>query len=76
MIKRLLTVLATLLLTSYAAFAAEDGLVVFLRHLDQPWALFFVIGATISSIPLVILIFMMVRGLFNQNRFYPQRRSE
>lgn len=70
--KRVAALLFFLTLLSPGAVAAEDGLLVFLSHLDKPWAQFFVIGATISAIPLLVLIIIMVRGLFNQNRFYPQ----
>lgn len=73
--KRFLTTLAMLLFASTSALAAEDGLAVFLSRLHEPWAMFFVIGATLSAIPLVILLIIMIRGLFNQNQFYPQTKK-
>ncbi|NLN28113.1 MAG: hypothetical protein GX161_07830 [Firmicutes bacterium] len=74
--KRLLVLLFFVTLASPSALAAEDGLRAFLSHLDQPWAQFFVIGATVSAVPLVILLVLMFRGLFNQNRFYPRPGDE
>lgn len=73
---RLLLLLALLLAAPVTAFAAEDGLRKFLAHIGEPWALFFVIGTALTAIPLIVLLAVMVRGLFNRDRFYPQRKGE
>lgn len=76
LMKRLLALLLFVVFIAPGTLAAEDGLMTFLSHLDEPWAQFFVIGATISAIPLLTLLVLMFRGLFNQNRFYPQAGKE
>lgn len=73
--KRILLTAMLVLLLGSTTLAAEDGLSAFLSHLDQPWALFFVIGATVSAIPLLILMWLTIRGLFNQRSFYPQTKK-
>ena len=73
--KRLLVLLFFVTLASPGALAAEDGLRAFLSHLDQPWAQFFVIGATVSAVPLVILLVLMFRGLSTRTASTPVRAT-